>query len=168
MNKYTVTNFILVALFAVFYQVIIAPRTAIAGTEANMALILTVWIALAFGPEKGAYFGFIAGFLAGALTPIEFGYSCLLLTLTGYFSGLARNKMVVEPLLAKIITLLISIIAYNIFYMFTTFLASFLSFFMVDFSFTLVEIAYMTINSFVVGIIIFILIRYRFLLRKLY
>jgi rod shape-determining protein MreD len=163
MNKNLLIKFIIGVLFVIFYQIIIAPRTSILGAYADTALILTVWVALDLGAKNGIIFGFAAGSLIGLLTPIELGWSALLLSLIAYLTGSVKHKLVVEPMPAKILVLLVALLLYNMAYIFFTRFELFL----INFEFVLTSVAYSTINSLIVGIILFIMLRYRYLLRNL-
>lgn len=161
-NKNLITKYIVGSIFVVSYQIIIAPRTSILNTYADLAMILTVWIALAHGSNKGILFGFISGTLTGILIPLELGWSTLILSFIGYFTGIMKNKLVIDPMPSKVLVLIAAALAYNILIVFFTRFELFL----IDISYVLSHILFSTINSVGVGIIIFIIFRYRYLLRN--
>lgn len=163
MNKNITIKLIFGAIFTLFYQIIIAPRTSFANTNADMALILTIWVALTCNPKTVVIFGFAVGLLVGALTPIELGWASLLLAIIGYLVCIIKNKIVIDPLPSKIATLICSIFVYNFFYqLFTNF-----DLFIINFSYMITTILFASINTAIAGIIVFIIIRYRHILRKL-
>jgi len=163
MNKNLIIKLVFGAFFVLFYQIVIAPRTSFADTHADMALILTVWIAMVCDLKTGVIFGFAVGLFTGALTPIDLGWASLLLAIIAYLVGIIKIKIVIEPMPNKITVLICSILIYNFFYQ----LFSNFGLFIINFSYMITSILYASINSTIVGIIIFVIIRYRYILRNL-
>jgi len=163
MSNNSMIKYILGALFVAFYQIIIAPRTSLMGTQSDMALILTVWTALAYGSTAGIYFGLTAGILIGLLTPMELGWVGLLLSFIGYITGNLKTKLVIEPMPSKILTLLAASLVYNFLYIFFTRFELII----LNLSNVLSVTLKSALNNALVGIVIFLIIRYRFILRKL-
>jgi len=162
-SKKDIIKLILGALFVVSYQIIIAPRISLLGAQSDMALILTVWMALTYGSNAGIYFGLTAGVLTGLLTPMELGWAGLLLSFIGYFTGNLKTKFVMEPIFSRILVLLTAALVYNFLYIFFTRFELLI----LNFSNVLLVTFKSTLNCTLVGIIVFIVIRYRFILRKL-
>jgi rod shape-determining protein MreD len=162
-NKGALIKYIFGMLFIVFYQIVVAPRASILGAHTDMALILTVWVALDFGPREGILFGFTAGLLTGLLIPMELGWAALLLSIIGYIIGNIKNKLVIEPMIIKMLILLFALLAYNILYIFFTRF----DLIILNIEFVLSNTIISTLNSTLIGIIIFLIIRYRYILRNL-
>jgi rod shape-determining protein MreD len=163
-NKLTISRYIIGVIIVLFYEVIIAPRIRIAGIEADLAIIMTVWIAMNHGSRSGLFFGFIIGFLTGVFNPMDIGWSCLFLGAIGYIAGLIKNKLVIEPIPMKLLMLAISTLVYNsIMMIFTSF-----GLLMTSFSYVIYYVLFSTLYTAIIGCIIFYIIRYRYALRKLF
>ena len=162
-NKNALIKYIFGALFVVFYQMIVAPRTSILNAQADMALILTVWVALDVGPREGVIFGFVVGLLTGFLIPMELGWVALLLSVIGYLTGNVKNRIVIESLPIRIIILLVAVLAYNMMHIFFTRFELLI----LNIDFVLINTIISTLNSIIIGIILFTIIRYRYILRNL-
>jgi cell shape-determining protein MreD len=163
-NESSITDYIFAAIFVMFYQVVLAFRIGFGGAQADVAAIITIWLALTRGPHVALIFGLVIGFLVGLLTPMELGWSSLLLVFAGYFTGILRSKFAIEPMPSRILTLVIVMFVYNLLYYFFVHFELLLF----NFGFALTNIVSSTINSVFVGIILFIILRYRFILRKLF
>ena len=160
----TVSRYIIGVIIVLFYEAIIAPRIRIAGIDADLAIIMTLWIAMNHGSRSGLYFGFVVGFLTGVFNPMDIGWSCLFLSAIGYTAGLTKNKLVIEPIPMKLLVLAISALVYNLILMaFTKF-----GLLMTSFSYVMYYVLFSTLYTAVVGCIIFYAIRYRYALRKLF
>ncbi len=162
-NRLLLSRYIIGLILIVFYQIVIAPRIEVFGLRADLAIIFTVWIGLIHGPKPAAYFGFVAGILIGVLSPLELGWAALFLTIAGYVNGMISHKLEIDPIPVKSLILLITAVSFNL----------------LMFLFTRVELiflnpAYILINtllpalySAVLGMAIFYVIRYRFIVKDL-
>jgi hypothetical protein len=163
-NKLTISKYIIGAIIVLFYQVIIAPRIRIGGIEADMAVIITLWIAMSHGSRYGLYFGFAVGFRTGVFDPMDIGWSCLFLSGIGYTAGLIKNKLVIEPIPMKLLVLACATLIYNLlFTVFTKF-----GLLLTSFSYVLYYVLLSTLYTTVIGGLIFYAIGYRYTLRKLF
>ena len=163
-NKLLISRYIIGLVLVVFYQIIIAPRVSLFGYQADLAIIFTVWIGLIHGPKSGAYFGFLAGFAVSVLTPSELGWTGLLLLLVGYIVGTVGNKLEIDPIPIKGLILLISAFAFNVFQLlFTKF-----ELVLLNPVFVLYSTLFPAILSALAGVIIFYIIRYRFVIKDLF
>ncbi|MCP4580232.1 MAG: rod shape-determining protein MreD [candidate division Zixibacteria bacterium] len=164
MNKIQALKFIFSALFVVFYDVIIVSRLSIAGVQADMAIVITVWIALNLGPKAGTLFGFSIGILTGVLTPSDLGWAALILSLIGYSAGSLKNKLAIEPVSVQLVILLAASFIFNLLFIFTTSFGLILS----NPSYVLTYTLYSALYSTFIGVFVFYLIRYRYILRNLF
>ena len=73
--------------FAVVLQLSIMANVTILGGHPNFLLVTLVCVALLRGAEFGAVAGFCAGFVADTGTFGTLGFTSLLLTLAGYWTG---------------------------------------------------------------------------------
>ncbi|OQX92973.1 MAG: hypothetical protein B6D58_00330 [candidate division Zixibacteria bacterium 4484_95] len=163
-NKMTTIQYIFGFIFIVFFQMIITPRICIGNAYVDMAVILTVWVALVKGSHTGMFFGLGAGLLTGVLKPIELGWISFLLSATGFLVGNIKDKLIMEPLPVRILTLLIVALIYNIVFIFFTGFEMFFRNPSFIFSSAFLTAAYTTL----VGAIVFCFLRYRYVLRNLF
>lgn len=163
-NKISAGKYLIIALFIIFFQIIIMPRTAIGNIQADMALIVTVWIALNSGFKAGLYFGLVAGILIGVFGPMELGWYSLLLSFIGFTLGKISNKLAIEPIPMKIALLFAAAIAFNLLY---SFFASF-QLLLSNPLHVIIGALLAALYSAAIGIIIFNLIRFRYVLRFLF
>jgi rod shape-determining protein MreD len=162
-NKLDLSRYIIGGLLLVFYHIIIGPRISIAGYQADLTIIFTIWIALIHGVRSGLYFGFAAGILIGVMNPPELGWSCLLLALAGYVSGTVGQKLEIDPLPMKALVLLIAAFCFNLlFIIFTKFELVFL-----NLPFVLTNTLFSAIYTTLLGAALFYLIRYRYVIKDL-
>ena len=103
---------------AALLQVGLAPYIAIAGVVPNILQLVVVTLALVEGPAAGASAGFAAGLLFDLLGAGPVGPMVLVLTVTGYMSGLLHENMFAEgwllPLTVLAIASLASALAYGL------------------------------------------------------
>jgi len=151
-------------VFVVFYHIIIAPRLTVAGVQANMAVVLSVWIALNRGSKAGTIFGFAAGLLIGFFTPADLGWAALILALIGYGAGSLKSKLVIEPISIQLLILLAAAIIFNILFILTTRFGLFIA----NPSYVLIDTTYSSLYSAVIGAVIFYIIKFRYILRNLF
>lgn len=83
-------------LVAVVLQAGLAPYLAIGGVVPNFMLLVVVTLAFVEGPQAGAMCGFGAGLLFDLLGSGPVGPMTLVLTLTGYVTGLLQENMFAE------------------------------------------------------------------------
>lgn len=163
-NKLTTIQYIFSFIFIIFFQMIIAPRIYIGNAYVDIAVILTVWVALTKGPHTGMFFGLGAGLLTGLLKPVDLGWISLLLSAIGFLVGIVKDKLVMDPLPVRILTLLIVAFVYNIIFLFFTGFEMFLKNPFFIFSSTFFAALYTSI----VGAIVYCFLRYRYVLRNLF
>jgi len=163
-NKVLALKYIFGAVFIVFYQIIIAPRLTIAGIQSNMAIILSVWVALNRGSKAGTFFGFTAGLLIGFFTPADLGWAALILALIGFSAGSLKKKLVIEPISTQLLVLLAAAFIFNILFILTTKFGLFFA----NPAYALIDAFYAALYSAFIGVIIFYIIRYRYILRNLF
>lgn len=163
-NKLTTIQYIFSFIFLIFFQIIIAPRIYIGSAYVDMAVVLTVWVALVQGPRSGIFFGFVAGLLTGTLKPMELGWLSLLLSITGFLVGNIKEKLVMDPLPVRILTLLVVAFAYGLLFLFFTGFELFLK----NPSFVFLSTFYAALYTTIIGAIVFCFIKYRYVLRKLF
>ncbi len=162
-NSLLLSRYIIGLIIIVLYQVVVAHRISISGFEADLALIFTIWVALVHGHKPGAYFGFIAGILIGVLNPLELGWAALLLTILGYTAGTISNKLEIDPMPIKGLILFISALAFNLFMLlFTKF-----ELILVNPNFVFAHSLFPALYSAILGLVVFYLIRYRFVIKDL-
>jgi len=163
-DKLVLGKYIAGAIVVIFYQAIIAPRTRILGVEADMAVILTIWIALNHGLQTGVYFGFIMGFLTGVFNPLNLGWSCLLLSSCGLITGIIKNKLVVDPIPVRLLILLLVAFVYDFVYIFCTQMDLALG----NITYTLSSSFFTALYSALVGALIYYIIKHKSVLRNLF
>jgi rod shape-determining protein MreD len=98
---------VLLLALAVLVQTSVFPHLRIGGAVPDVALVLTVAVATREGPEVGATFGFVAGFLVDLYLMTPLGLSALAFALTGAAvgvvqAGLLRPGRWLPPLLGAL------------------------------------------------------------------
>lgn len=89
------------ALAAAFVlQVMLAPHLSIFGVVPNLLLLVVMTLAFVEGPTAGAVAGFAAGLLLDLLGTAPIGAWALVLTITGYTSGMLQENLFAEGWLA--------------------------------------------------------------------
>lgn len=89
------------ALAAAFVlQVMLAPHLAVFGVVPNLLLLVVMTLAFVEGPSAGAVAGFVAGLLLDLLGTAPVGAWALVLTMTGYTSGMLQENLFAEGWLA--------------------------------------------------------------------
>jgi len=151
-------------LFVLFFQIIVASRAAIGGITADMGLIVVVWIALVKPPQFALVFGFACGFFVGILTPADFGWAALMLAFTGFGLSTLKEKLVMESMQIRILTLFIVALLYHILFL------SLSRFDMIsgDFAYIFINSFFSSVYTTGVGILVYIFIQHRYLLRNMF
>lgn len=91
------------ALAAAFVlQVMFAPHMAIFGVVPNLPLLVVITLAFVEGPSAGAVAGFVAGLLLDVLGTAPVGAWALVLTVTGYTTGMLQENLFAEGWLAPV------------------------------------------------------------------
>lgn len=91
------------ALAAAFVlQVMFAPHMAIFGVVPNLLLLVVVTLAFVEGPSAGAIGGFAAGLLLDLLGTAPIGAWALVLSITGYTTGMLQENLFAEGWLAPV------------------------------------------------------------------
>jgi hypothetical protein len=142
----------------------VAPRITIAGATADMALIISLWIALVKQPRTAMLFGFACGAFVGIISPADFGWAALLLAFFSLGLSTLKGKFVIESMPLRFLTLLIVSFIYTLLFL------SFSRFDMLsgDFGFILSHTLITTLYSTAVGIVTFLLIQYRYIFRNMF
>lgn len=113
-------NRILPTVAAVFVAAILqaglAPYLAIGGVVPNFLLLVVITIAFAEGPGPGAAVGFSAGLIFDLLGSGPVGPMLLVLTLTGYLTGLMHENMFAEGWLLPLTVLAIATLSAEVAY----------------------------------------------------
>lgn len=116
MNRFLPTTAAI--LVAALLQVGLAPYIAIGGVVPNILLVVVVTLALVEGPTAGTLAGFAAGLVFDLLGAGPVGPMVLVLTVTGYMSGLIHENMFAEgwllPLTVVAVASLASALAYGL------------------------------------------------------
>ena len=81
---------LVIVFAAAILQVVVINQIPLPGGHPDLLVLVVVAIALASGPERGAMFGFFAGFVADVLPPAGHiaGRLAFAYTLVGYLAGL--------------------------------------------------------------------------------
>jgi rod shape-determining protein MreD len=89
-------------LLAVF-QATLGARLAIAGVAPDLLFVWTICVGLAGGPRAGAYTGFGAGLLEGALRQALIGALAISRGVTGLAAGLLAGKLFRDDWLVSVL-----------------------------------------------------------------
>lgn len=100
-------------IVALAFNIIIMPRTVILGAAADMALVVTIWIALTSTPRAAIVFGFVMGLLTGFARPTELGWSSMLLALVGYGISALKDRLAMESMWLRIAGLFAAALVYR-------------------------------------------------------
>jgi rod shape-determining protein MreD len=103
-------------LAATVLQAALAPYLAIGQVVPNFLLLVVVTIALVEGPGPGAAVGFSAGLIFDLLGSGPVGPMLLVLTLTGYLTGLVHENMFAEGWLLPLTVLAIATLSAEVAY----------------------------------------------------
>jgi rod shape-determining protein MreD len=79
-----------------FFHIVGIPRLTFSGVFPDIVLGVVTLIGLKRGRTLGLWFGFVFGFSLDLLQPVSFGWSTLLVSLSGFLSGMVREKIYVE------------------------------------------------------------------------
>jgi len=104
-------------LIAVLLQVMVAPYIAIGGVSPNFLMITVIIMALAEGANTGTVLGFIAGLLFDLLGAGPVGPMALVLSVTGYITGLVQENLFAEGWLLPVAIITGATFASEILYM---------------------------------------------------
>lgn len=121
--------------FISFCQVVVAPRIAIGDIYPDIVLAATVLIGLKQGWKRGLWFGFAFGLTMDLMNPQNYGWTVLLVSLTGYFAGYLREKIFLDHMLYQSLSVFSFVLVYQLlfqivnwpFYFFGNFARSILS-----------------------------------------
>jgi rod shape-determining protein MreD len=163
-NKTINFEYVFAIIFALFFQIIVAPRISISGVSVDMALIVSLWIALVKPPRTAMLFGFACGAFVGIVSPSDFGWAALLLAFFGLGLATLKEKLVMESMPLRFLMLLIFSFAYNILFL------SLSRFAMLggDFGYIILQTIFTTLYTTGVGILTFIFIQNRYIIRNMF
>ncbi len=100
--------------FIVFCQVVISPRIAIGDIYPDFVLATVVLIGLKQGWKRGLWFGFVFGLTMDLMNPQNYGWTTLLVSLSGYFAGYIREKIFLDNILYQSLTVLAFALVYQL------------------------------------------------------
>lgn len=103
-------NYFAAWFFLIFCQMVIAPRIGIGDTHPDIIMAAVVLIGLKKGWKKGLWFGFALGLTMDILNPENYGWTTLMLSLSGYFAGYFREKVFLDNIFYQ--SLAVSIFAF--------------------------------------------------------
>ena len=106
MNRIWATLGLLLA--SVVLQVALAPHLAVFGVVPNLPLLLVITLAFVEGPSAGALLGFAAGLMLDLLGGAPIGAWALVLTVTGYTTGMLQENLFAEGWLAPVTVAIIA------------------------------------------------------------
>ena len=109
-------------LIAVLLQVMVAPYISIGGASPNFLMIAVIIMALVEGPNTGTVLGFIAGFLFDLLGTGQVGPMALVLSLTGYITGLIHENLFAEGWILPVAIIAVATFSSETLYMLVIFL----------------------------------------------
>jgi rod shape-determining protein MreD len=89
------TNLVIIILFFILLQVVVAPRITFADIGPDFPLLLVAYFAVTRRPHSGAAAGFLIGLFQDLFNPALLGLNALTKTLAGYALSLASAK--IEP-----------------------------------------------------------------------
>jgi rod shape-determining protein MreD len=163
-NKTINFEYVFAIIFALFFQIIVAPRISIAGVTVDMALIVSLWIALVKPPRTAMLFGFACGAFVGIVSPSDFGWAALLLAFFGLGLATLKEKLVMESMPLRFLMLLIFSFAYNLVFL------SLSRFAMLggDFGYIFLQTLFTSLYTTGVGILTFIFIQNRYIIRNMF
>jgi hypothetical protein len=129
-----------------------------------MALIISLWIALVKPPRTALLFGFACGAFVGIISPSDFGWAALLLAFFGLGLATLKEKLVMESMPLRFLTLLIVSFIYNLLFL------SFSRFAMLggDFGYIFLHALFSTFYTTAVGILTYMFIQYRYIIRNMF
>jgi rod shape-determining protein MreD len=104
-------------LIAIVLQVVVAPYIAIGGVSPNFLMITVIIMALVEGPNAGTVLGFAAGLLFDLLGAGPVGPMALVLTITGYATGLVHENLFAEGWLLPVGIIALATFTSEILYM---------------------------------------------------
>jgi hypothetical protein len=157
-------EYIFSIIFVLFFQIIVAPRIAISGVTVDMALIISMWIALVKPPRTALLFGFACGAFVGIISPSDFGWAALLLAFFGLGLAYIKEKLVMESMPLRFLMLLIVSSIYTfVFLAFSRFdmLAG-------DFGYIFLHTIFTALYTTAVGILTYIFIQNRYIIRNMF
>ncbi|MBF4509542.1 MAG: rod shape-determining protein MreD [Aeromicrobium sp.] len=89
-------------------QVMLAPHLAVFGVVPNLLLLVVITLAFVEGPSAGAVAGFGAGLLLDLLGNDPVGAWALVLSITGYTTGMLQENLFAEGWLAPVTVAIIA------------------------------------------------------------
>jgi len=103
-----------VLVVAVLLQTAVAPHLRLLGANPDFALIAVICVALVWGSETGAVFGFLTGIFTAIALMEPFGLSAFVLVIIGYFAGRYAETADLPAGLAPILTVFVATLAADI------------------------------------------------------
>jgi rod shape-determining protein MreD len=149
--------------FLIFCQVVIAPRIGIGEIYPDIIMAAVVLVGLNSGWKKGLWLGFAMGITMDILDPQNYGWTTILVAFSGYFAGYVREKIFLDNILYKSLTVLVFVLLYQIlfqlinwpFYLINNFIQS------------LLDSVLISIYSFIISVIALLILSQRSRLKEL-
>lgn len=85
--------------FIIFFQMVVSPRISFAGVSPDVVLAAVVLIGLKGGWKRGLWFGFVFGLTMDLIDPQNYGWTTLIISLSGYTAGIIREKIFLDNIL---------------------------------------------------------------------
>jgi len=102
---------------ALILQVAFAPHMEIFGVSPNIPLLVVITLAIVQGPSAGAVAGFAAGLVLDLIGTGPVGAWALVLSVTGYTTGMLQENMFAEGWLAPVTVAVIAGLLADTFYL---------------------------------------------------
>ena len=96
-------------IIVIFCQIVLVPRLEIFDVYPDVLLVVVALLGLTRGWKTGLWFGFAMGATIGLMDPRNYGWIMILVSLTGFFAGIIKEKIYVESSFYQIGVLLILI-----------------------------------------------------------
>jgi rod shape-determining protein MreD len=100
-------------IVVVFCQIVIVPRLEVSQVYPDVILIVVALLGLKRGWKSGLWFGFAMGITIGLLDPLNHGWIMVLVSMTGFFAGIIKEKIYVESDFYRAGVLLVLIFLYQ-------------------------------------------------------
>ena len=102
---------------ALVLQIAFAPHMAIFGVSPSIPLLVVITLALVEGPSAGAIAGFVAGLVLDLIGTGPVGAWALVLSVTGYLSGMLQENLFAEGWLAPVTVAILAGLLAETFYL---------------------------------------------------
>jgi rod shape-determining protein MreD len=100
-------------IMVVFCQIVVVPRLEVSQIYPDVLLVVVAILGLKRGWKTGLWFGFAMGATIGLLDPLNYGWIMIMVSLTGFFAGIIKEKIYVESSFYQVGVLLILVFLYQ-------------------------------------------------------